>query len=117
MLSLYSVSTQYLQIPITNEEGINPTGDVVQFAFLGPYSNVSQATEAVPTSTTTYYTGAWQSMQPVNTSTAPNTYVAIVLIGPSGGVVTLSAGTYLVIVRVVDNPESPVLFSGPMVIS
>jgi hypothetical protein len=108
MLSIYAVSTQYIQVPVFNEEGINPTSDVVKFAFLGPFTNVSTSNEAVPTATTTYYTGAWQSVN--------SPYVATCLVGPAG-VVALATGTYLVIVKITDNPEVPVLFSGPLVVS
>ena len=114
MLSIYAQSTQYIEVPITNDQCVNPTSDVVQFAFLGPYSNVSQSNEAVPNNSTTYYTGIWPSTSPVNNM--PNTYNAAILVGPNG-VVTLSTGTYLVIVRVTDSPEVPVLFSGSMVVS
>lgn len=115
MLSIYAQSTQYISVPVTNSQGINPTADVVQFAFLGPYSNVSQANQAIPTGGTIYYTGLWPSTSAVNNS--PNTYVAVILVGPIGGVVTLGAGTYLVVVKVADNPEVPVLYSGPMIVS
>lgn len=114
MLSIYAQSTQFITVPVSNNEGINPTSDIVQFAFLGPYSNVSQANEAVPTSSTTYYTGSW----PNNIQGTPlNEYVAACLVGPGGGVVTLTTGTYLVIVKITDNSEAPVLFSGPMIVS
>jgi hypothetical protein len=109
MLAIYAQSTQYIEVPVTNEEGINPTGDVVQFAFLGPYGNVSQANEAVPTSTTTWHTGSWQS------TSSP--YTAIILVGPANGGVALTTGTYLVVLKVTDSPEVPVLFSGPLVVS
>lgn len=115
MLAIYAQSTQYLEVPITNVTSINPTSDVVQFAFLGPVSNVSQANEQVPTSSTTYYAGTWQSTSPAQGTT--NTYNALVLVGPNGGVVTLNTGTYLVIVKVLDTPEHPVLFSGPVAVS
>ena len=115
MLSVYAQSTQYIEVKITNEQGINPTGDTVSFAFLGPYQNQSQANGAVPSSSTTYYTGSWQSTSPVSAQ-QPNTYIAIILVGPSG-VVALTAGTYLTIVKVTDSPEQPVLFSGSIVVS
>ncbi len=108
MLSIYAASKQYVTVPITNSEGINPTSDVVQFAFLGPVQNVGQANGLVPTANTTYYTGSWQN------SVSP--YIAAILVGP-GGTVTLTAGTYLVVVKITDSPEQPVLFSGPMVVS
>src|ERR1035437_2448446 len=109
MLSVYAQSTQCIEVPVRNAQGINPTGDVVKFAFLGPYTNVATANEAVPTAGTTYYTGAWQS------TSSP--YVATCLVGPGAGVVALMTGTYLVLVKVTDSPEIPVLFSGPLVVN
>ena len=109
MLSIYAQSTQYVEVPVSNAQGVNPTSDTVQFAFLGPYGNVSQAREAVPSATTTYYSGSWVS------TVAP--YVAKCLVGPAGGGVTLGAGCYLVVLKVTDNPEVPVLFCGPMAVS
>ena len=117
MLSIYATSTPYIQVPITNEEGINPTGDEVQFAFLGPYTSDTAAKDAVPTASTTYYTGAWQSTSPSGGVYGANTYTAIILVGPDGGVVTLTTGNYLVIVRVVGNPEIPIMQSGLLVVS
>ena len=114
MLSIYAVSTQYVTTNITNNESVNPTSDAVQFAFLGPYSSSSQANEAVPTSGTTYYTGSWPSTQP--TANTTNTYTAWVLVGPSG-VVSLSTGTYLMVVKISASPEAPVIFCGPVAVS
>lgn len=109
MLSIYAISTPFIEVTITNEQGVNPTGDVVEFAFLGPYTTVSQANEAVPSASTTWYTGAWQSLV--------SPYVATILIGPGSGAAVLTAGAYLVLVRVTDSPEVPVLYSGPMVVT
>jgi len=115
MLSIFALSTQYVSTNITNSEGVNPTSDVVRFAFLGPVSNVSQASELVPTTGTTYYTGFWPSMSPViNTA---NSYTATILVGPTGGTVNLSTGTYLMIVKVTDDPEVPIVRCGPVSVS
>ncbi len=109
MISIYAQSTQYISVSVTNSQGVNPTSDAVQFAFLGPYSNSSQSSEAVPTSSTSWYTGFWPSTSPVPNTV--NTYNAAILVGPSGGSLTLKTGTYLVLVKVTDSPEVPVLFS------
>ena len=114
MLSIFATSTQYVTTNITNNESVNPTSDVVQFAFLGPYSNQAQANEAVPTSSTTYYTGAWPSTLP--TANTTNTYTAWILVGPSG-TVTLSTGTYLMVAKISASPETPVIFCGPVSVS
>ena len=115
MLSIYAVSTQYLSTNVTNTESVNPTSDTVQFAFLGPVSNSSQAIEQVPTRSTTYYNGSWPSTAP--TANTTNTYRAVVLVGPSGGVVTLSTGTYLMVCKISDDPEAPVIPCGPVAVS
>lgn len=109
MLSIYAQSTQYIEVPVTNAQGVNPTGGSVSFAFLGPCNTVAQANELVPTSATTYWPGSWQ------TTVSP--YMAAVLVGPQNGGVLLGAGAYLVVVKVSDVPEVPVLFSGPLVVS
>jgi len=114
MLSIYAVSTQYVSTNISNTEGINPTSDTVQFAFLGGVSNSSQANELVPTSSTTWYTGSWPSMSPV-TNTA-NSYTATILVGPAG-TVALTTGTYLMLAKVTASPEAPVIFCGPISVS
>jgi hypothetical protein len=115
MISIYAQSTQYITVSVTNSQGVNPTSDIVQFAFLGPMSNVSQANEQVPTASTTFYTGLWPSTSPV--SNTSNTYDAAILIGPQGGAASLSTGTYLCIVKITDSPEVPWLFSGPIAVS
>ena len=114
MLSIYAVSTVYLSTNVSNNESINPTSDVVKFAFLGPYSNSSQANEAVPTNSTTYYAGSWPSTQPV--ANTVNSYRATILVGP-GGTVALSTGTYLMVAKVTDSPEIPVIPCGPVSVS
>ena len=104
MLSISTLSTVYIQVPVYNTEGIDPTGDTVNFAFVGPFNTTSQAADNPPTSSTTWYTGTWDSGTP---------YTARVLVG-SGGVTTLAVGAYQVYVRVTDSPEVPVLWSGPI---
>lgn len=108
MLSIYAASKQYVTVPITNNEGINPTSDVVQFAFLGPASTVPQANDLIPDANTTYFAGFWQN------DTSP--YNAAILVG-AGSSVPLTSGAYLVIVKITDSPEIPCLFSGPMVVN
>ena len=115
MISIYAQSTQYISVSVTNLQGVNPTGDTVQFAFLGPASNSSQANEMVPSASTTYYAGFWPSTLPV--ANTVNTYNAAILIGPDGGSTTLSTGTYLCVIKITDSPEVPVLFSGPIIVS
>lgn len=115
MLSIYAQSTAYITVAVSNSEGVNPTGDAVQFAFLGPVSNASSANELVPTNSTIYYSGSWPSTLP-NSNTS-NTYNAAILVGPNGGAVTLATGTYLMILKITSSPEVPVIFSGPISVS
>ena len=104
MLAISTLSTVYIQVPVNNTEGIDPTSDPVSFSFIGPYGTVQQASNYPPTSSTTWYTGTWDAGTP---------YTARVLVGPDG-VVVLATGAYQVYVRVTDSPEVPVLWSGPM---
>jgi hypothetical protein len=108
MLQILALGTQYIQVPISNTESINPTGDVVTFCFLGPYSTVQQAADIPLTSGATWYTGSWSVGTP---------YVARCLVGPNGGITTLAVGAYQVYVTIHDSPEIPILWSGPMVVS
>lgn len=109
MLAISAVSTQYIYVPVTatlpNGNTINPTSDTVQFAFLGPFNSVSQAIEQTPTSATNWQTASWASGTP---------YTAQCLVGPNGGVVALAIGTYAIYLKITDNPEIPVLYSGPV---
>lgn len=100
-------ATMYVQTTITAP--YNPTSASVSFAFLGPYNNQPQASEAVVTSGTTFNVGSW-----VNT-TSP--YTAQCLVGPTGGVTTLATGTYGVWVKIATSPETPVLYATTIVVS
>ena len=88
-----ALSTEYLRYPVSavvNGVAINPTTDVVQFAF--PLTGVAPST---------WLTGSWE--------TVSSTYFARVLVGPTGGVFAPSAGvTYDVWVKITDAPEVPV---------
>lgn len=87
-----SASKQYIQIPVALNTGGNPTGDVVSMAF-----------PAVGGEPTTFYTGTWVTLNGI--------YLASVLVGPGTSAV-LPVGYYDVYVKVADNPEIPVIFSG-----
>jgi hypothetical protein len=113
VLSIYATSTEYVAVPVSNNEGINLTVYNVQFAFLGPYANVAQAQQATPNTATVYHGGIWQTDV---LGTPPNQYVAACLVGPTG-TVALTEGVYLVLVQIVATPQSPILYSGPLVVS
>ena len=108
MLAISALSTQYVQVPVTNTEGISPINDVVQFAFIGPYATTTQAADYPPTAATTWITGSWLS--------GATTPTAQILVGPSGGAVTLVVGSYQVYIKITDSPEVPILWSGPALV-
>ena len=110
MLAISSQSTIYVQVPVNNTEGTDPTSDTVAFAFVGPYATTPQAGENPPTSSTVWYTGSWGP-----DDGAP--WTARILVGPVGGVTALGVGSYQVWVKVSASPETPVLWSGPMQVS
>lgn len=76
---------EYVMVPVSTLPGVDPTSDVVEFAF--------EPTNADPTSWTI---GSWETIN--------SRYFARCLVGP-GGDVTLSVDGYWVWVRVTDNPE------------
>jgi len=75
---------------------VNPTGDVVEFAFTG--------IDAKP-ATGDWVLGSWDGTQPRPPGTS---YIAHCLVGP-GGTIQLAAGRYQMWVRITDNPEVPVI--------
>ena len=94
MTAISALSTEYLRFPVAatvNGATVNPTGDTVQFAF-----------PAAASAPVTWFAGSWET-------TAAGTYVARVLVGPTGGVITLTAGSYYdVYIKITDSPETPV---------
>lgn len=99
--SISSQATDYVYVPITatlpDGTVIDPTGDTVQFTFLGSSDS--------PVSTTPWYTASWAAGTP---------YTAQCLVGPGGGVLSLvaTASAYTVWVKIFDSPETPILFAG-----
>lgn len=101
MITVSVLSTEYIRVPVTasvNNAPYNPSGDVVQFAF---------TTGANPTSGD-WHPGLWDSVI--------GPYVAQCLIGPAGGV-ALAVGTWVIWVKITDNPEVPVRSVGQLVIN
>lgn len=108
MLAIFAIGTQYVEVPVTNTEGIDPTGDNVYFAFIGPYASTTQAAQYPPTSSTTWYQGTWAA-------DVGSPYTARILVGPGlGGVLALTTGIYQVYVKIQSSPEVPVAWSGPL---
>lgn len=107
MLAISAIGTQYVQVPVYNTEGIDPTSDVVEFAFIGPFSTTPQAGDNPPTTNTVWTQGTWDAGTP---------YTARILVGPNDGQIALATGSYQVYVQIQDSPETPCLWSGPMVV-
>ena len=76
----------------------DPSADTVQLAFM--------AKGAGPPGSNDWVNGVWD----VGGSGISARYRAGVLVGP-GGAKTLGVGTYLVWVKIADNPETPVKLS------
>jgi len=73
----------------------NPTADTVQMAFMPQPTQVPQPSD-------------WQSaLWATVTSNIVYPYAAYCLVGP-GGTITLGIGTYVVYVKITDNPEIPI---------
>jgi hypothetical protein len=106
MLIQDALSLQYVQASVTTTaEGtaVNPTGDVVAFAFT--------AVGAKPASGD-WQVGSWDGTTP----RADGSYVAQCLVGP-GGTIALTVAKYMMWVRVTDNPEIPVIDVGVLSIT
>ena len=80
------------------------TSDAVQFAFMPTAVQVPQVSDWVA--------GSWD----IDTTNVLYPYSAKCLVGP-GGTITLGIGTYVVYVKITDNPEIPVLIGGQLEIN
>lgn len=98
------LSTQYVLIPVAatvDGTPYNPTSDAVAFAFM-------PGATAVP-GDSDWVAGTWDT----DTPNLIYPYTAKCLVGPSG-TTTLGIGTYIIYVRITDNPEIPVLIAGQL---
>lgn len=97
-----AASTQYVQVQVlavSGGEAYDPTGDSVSMAFIPSASPLSPASGQ-------WNTGSWQ--------TDPDgSHWAQALVGPANGGLTLGTGSYVVWIRVTDDPEVPAL-PGPV---
>lgn len=101
------LATQYYSVPVaarTAGTSYNPTGDVVQFAFMAQATQVPAPSDWV--------SGSWETV-PTNLLYP---YSARCLVGPSG-TTNPGIGTYVVYVKITDNPEIPVLIAGQLQVS
>jgi len=99
-----ATSKEYVPAKVTAPH--SPTALTVMFAFTSGESSVGA----------TWYTGVWDGSAVLQSD---GTYQAIAqcLVGSGGGVVTLAVGTYVVHVRITDNPEAPVKRVGVLKVS
>lgn len=101
-ISISHLSLQYVSIPITatqlNGTSFNPTGTQVFMAFMPQATQVPQNADWM---TANWATRSNDILQP---------YAAYCLVGP-GGTITLAIGTYIVYVKIISNPETPILQS------
>jgi hypothetical protein len=90
MLIVSSTSLEYVKVEVTRDDGSNPTADTVKMAFM-PDGETPSAGD--------FKTSDWQ--------TIGDRYYIRCLIGP-GGQITLTAGFWVVWVKITDNPEIPI---------
>lgn len=101
MFTLSSLSTEYVQVPVTSgmvPDITNPTTGTVSMAFLTSGANPQ---------TSDWQAGSWY------TSPAGG-YFAQCLVGPSGGVITLAPGVYYQWIKIVLAPQTIVIPVGQL---
>ena len=106
-ITISHLSTEYVLVPISaTKQGVsyNPTGDVVQMAFM---PNTAQQPGV-----SDWMTASWDT----NSTNIIYPYSVKCLVGPSG-VITLGTGTYVIFVKITDNPETPVLVAGQLAVT
>lgn len=107
MITQSALSLEFVPVAITATaagQPVNPTGDLVEFAF---------TTATAKPAPGDWKTGTWDGTQP---RPPGNAYIAHCLVGP-GGTVELPTGRYTMWVRVTDNPEVPVIPFGRLYIT
>lgn len=100
------LSTEFIRVPVAATEN----GAAIDVSL----QDVEMA--VIPTATQPV-SGDWKSAEwETDSSAAPSTYHARMLVGPASSNITLTAGQiYDVFVRVTDNPEIPVRNAGAVV--
>ena len=106
-ITISQLSTEYVLVPISaTKEGVsyNPTGDEVEMAFM-PNANQQPGNDD-------WQEASWDT----DTSNIIYPYNVKCLVGPEG-TITLTTGTYVIYVKIFDNPEIPVLVVGQLIVS
>lgn len=109
-LSLEEVNVRWLSDldgTRTDPTGATAGQPELAVAFAFPASSGDVRSPARPQ---TWYTGSW-----LQGGTGIG-YVAQALVGPGGGVTTLTAGEYDVYCKITGSPESPVKFAGTLTV-
>jgi hypothetical protein len=94
-IDLSATSTEYVRVGVTGTESgvaVDPTGGAVSMAFMPTGDNTPDVTD--------WKTAGWE--------TSGSNYYARALVGPTGGVVTLTPGSYRVWVKWSVAPETPI---------
>lgn len=107
-LEFSSLATEYVVIPVAaTKAGVayDPTGDVVQFAFMPTATQVP--------ATADWVTGSWETAA----TSIIYPYNARCLVGPATASSTaLTGGSYTMYLKITDSPEIPVLVIGTLAI-
>lgn len=107
-IGISHLSLQYIGVPVKAVTpagaAYNPTADPVQMAFMPTATQVPQTSD--------WQVATWAAM----TGNLLYPYAAYCLVGP-GGTINPGIGTYVVYLRITDNPEVPVLIAGQLQIS
>lgn len=108
LISISHLSLQYVGVPVKplllTGQPFNPTADPVAMAFMPTAYQVPVLSD--------WKTAVWA----VRSSNVLEPYAAACLVGP-GGTIQLGIGTYIIYLKVTDNPEIPVLTGGQLQIS
>lgn len=102
VLAQSQLSLEYVLIPVKATQAgaaYNPSADVVQFAFMPTPTQLP--------GTADWVSGSWIAVP----SNVQYPYSARCLVGP-GGAAVLGTGTYVIYVKITDNPEIPVGIPG-----
>ncbi len=102
-IGISQLSLQYVGVPVKAAtlagQPFDPTGDAVRMAFMPTATQVPQPAD--------WQSAVWSAVP----SSLIYPYAAYCLVGP-GGTVTLGLGTYVLYLKVTDDPEIPVIIAG-----
>lgn len=100
MLAMSAQTTEYIRVPVSASNSgsvVDPTTDTATMAFVAAGSTPASGDFKLAT---------WE------TDTSTSTYYLRALVGPTGGVITLTSALYDIYVKIGDNPETVVQRTG-----